>query len=152
MRAVFVDTGAFYALSDSGEATHAIARETLKELERKGSQLLTTTDVVDEIVTLVRYRLGHAPAVTLGQKLFESSWCRIVEISDEIRSAAWEIFIRYDDQRFSLTDCTSFATMHAEQLSEAFTFDRNDFLAAGFRVIPDPEQPAPRARSRRRRK
>jgi predicted nucleic acid-binding protein len=145
---IFVDTSAFYALADAGESTHAVARATLTELERAGHDLLTTTDILDEIVTLVRYRLGHAAASALGEKLFASNWCRLGAVTDEIRSAAWEIFLKYDDQRFSLTDCTSFATMRVRHLSEAFTFDRADYIAAGFRTIP--ERTAARTRRRRR--
>ena len=65
-----------------------------------------------------------------------SSWCRILEISAELRQSAWEIFVRYADQPFSFTDCTSFAVMRAMRLSEAFTFDRGDFSAAGFIALP----------------
>jgi predicted nucleic acid-binding protein len=148
--AVFVDTGAFYALSDAGESTHALARATLAKLEKAGTALLTTTDIVDEVVTLVRYRLGHAPAVTLGGRLLASSWCRVVDVTDEIRSAAWQLFVQYEDQSFSLTDCTSFATMRAMGISEAFAFDHTDFLAAGFSVMPESMEPA-RRRTRRRR-
>jgi uncharacterized protein len=144
--AIFVDTGAFYALADGGESTHAVARTTLAGLERAGHDLLTTTDVLDEIVTLVRYRLGHTAAAALGDKLLTSSWCRVVPVTDEVRSAAWEIFVKYDDQEFSLTDCTSFATMRARHIIEAFTFDRTDFAAAGFRTVPE------RTESRRRRR
>jgi uncharacterized protein len=147
---VFVDTSAFYALSDTGESTHALARATLGKLEKAGTSLLTTTDIVDEIVTLVRYRLGHTPAVTLGERLLVSSWCRVVDVTDEIRSLAWQLFVQYKDQSFSLTDCTSFATMRAMHISEAFAFDHTDFLAAGFSVIPEATEP-PRRRARRRR-
>jgi predicted nucleic acid-binding protein len=149
VRSVFVDTGAFYALADAGESAHASAKATLKELEKKQTALVTTTDVVDEIVTLVRYRLGHAVAVTLGNRLLASSWCRVVEVTDEIRNAAWQIFVQYADQRFSLTDCTSFATMRAMELTEAFAFDQTDFLAAGFSVVPGSLEATPR-KSRRR--
>ena len=150
MSAVFIDTGAFYALADTGESTHALAKATLEGLEKKQTVLVTTTDVVDEIVTLVRYRLGHAAAVTLGNRLLESSWCRVVDVTDEIRSAAWLVFVQYEDQRFSLTDCTSFATMRTMEIAEAFTFDRTDFLAAGFSVVPGSRETTP-SKTRRRR-
>jgi len=42
--------------------------------EHAGHDLLTTTDILDEIVMLVRYRLGHAAASALGEKLFVSNW------------------------------------------------------------------------------
>lgn len=34
------------------------------------------------------------------------------------------------------TDCTSFALMRSMGIDEAFTFDRRDFQAAGFTVVP----------------
>ncbi|HEX7671434.1 MAG TPA: PIN domain-containing protein [Polyangiaceae bacterium] len=148
MKSVFVDTSAFYALSDAGESTHVVARTTLAGLEKAGVALVTTTDIVDEIVTLVRYRLGHAPAVILGARLAASRWCRVVDVTDEIRTAAWQLFVSYEDQKFSLTDCTSFATMRAMDIDEAFGFDHTDFLAAGFSVIPDATE-IPRRRTRR---
>jgi predicted nucleic acid-binding protein len=136
MTDLFVDTSAFYALADKKDTNHRRARAFLAALQRKGQALLTTTDVFDEIVTLVRYRLGHRAAVTLGDKLSVSSWCRVLEVRDDIRRGAWDIFVRYTDQAFSFTDCTSFATMRSMHLSEAFTFDRRDFAAAGFVVRP----------------
>jgi uncharacterized protein len=143
---VFVDTSAVYALADKGESTHRLAKRTLAELERRERALLTTTDVVDEIVTLVRYRLGHRAAVKLGEKLWASRWCTIVDVSDEIRILAWQIFVRFEGQQFSLTDCTSFAAMQARRLGEAFTFDRTDFVVAGFEVVPDVDLTARRRR------
>jgi predicted nucleic acid-binding protein len=137
MTEVFVDTSAFYALADKKDTNHRRARTFLAALQRKGQPLLTSTDVFDETVTLVRYRLGHRAAVKLGDELSDSRWCRIVGITDDAHRGAWDIFVRYSDQTFSFTDCTSFATMRSMHLSDAFTFDRRDFAAAGFVVRPD---------------
>jgi uncharacterized protein len=136
MTDLFVDTSAFYALADRKDSNHRRARAFLAALQRKGQSLLTTTDVFDESVTLVRYRLGHQAAVTLGDKLSASKWCRVLEVRDDLRRSAWDIFVRYTDQTFSFTDCTSFATMRSMRLSDAFTFDRRDFAAAGFVALP----------------
>jgi predicted nucleic acid-binding protein len=133
---VFVDTSAFYALADKHDQNHSRARSALTVFSRKGRELLTTTYVVDETLTLVRYHLGHRQAVTMGHKIMESVWCRVVDISEELRQAAWEIFIRYSDQEFSFTDCTSFAAMRSMRVTDAFTFDRSDFGAAGFTALP----------------
>jgi predicted nucleic acid-binding protein len=128
----FVDTSAFYALTDKNDTNHRRARSTLTRLSRRREPILTTSDVLDESVTLVRYRLGHEAAVKLGHGLLQSAWCRLVDITRETRQAGWEIFVRYADQSFSLTDCTSFAVMRAMKITAAFTFDRRDFSAAGF--------------------
>lgn len=81
-------------------------------------------------------RVDHATAVRVGEKLRESEWCRIIDVGQNTRAAAWDLFVRYDDQTFSFTDCTSFALMSSMQLDEAFTFDRRDFGAAGFVALP----------------
>lgn len=131
-----MDTSAFFALTDRSDVNHAQAKKALARLARDGRELLTTSYLLDETLTLVRFRIGHRHAVKLGEKLMASAWCRMLEISAELRQAAWEIFVRYGGQSFSFTDCTSFAVMRAMRLSEAFTFDRADFRAAGFVALP----------------
>jgi predicted nucleic acid-binding protein len=137
MRDLFVDTSAFYALADRADRNHPRARKFLSSLPRTGGRLLTSTDVFDETVTLLRHRLGHGSAVTFGQALMGSKWCRVVDVMAEVRKSAWDVLVRYADQWFSFTDCTSFATMRSMHVEEAFTFDRRDFKAAGFTVCPD---------------
>jgi predicted nucleic acid-binding protein len=136
MSTVFVDTSAFFALVDPTDTNHRHAKTHLKRLLRGRHPLLTTTDIFDESVTLIRYRLGHNPALTFGTELRASSWCRLVDVTAETRELAWSFFARHADQSFSFTDCTSFATMQSMRVSEAFTFDRRDFGAAGFVALP----------------
>jgi hypothetical protein len=136
MTALFVDTSAFVALADRQDAHHAGARRLLRRLTAQRRPLVTSTGVFDELVTFVRMRLGHAVAVKVGEHLLQTRWCRLVDVDDATRLAAWQIFARYQDQLFSLTDCTSFALMRAMHLGEAFTFDRRDFAAAGFTPLP----------------
>lgn len=136
MTPTFVDTSAIVALVDAKDRNHALARQTLQRLAAAKMPLATSTDVIDEVITLVRRRLGHAAAVTAGEALLRSRWCRLMEVDLATREAAWSIFVRYDDQLFSFTDCTSFALMRTLGATEAFTFDRTDFSAAGFVAIP----------------
>jgi predicted nucleic acid-binding protein len=137
MNELFVDTSAFYALADSADRHHRPARAFLKAWPKQGRALVTSTDVFDETVTLLRYRLGHDVAVAFGEKLTASKWCRVVEATEAVRRSAWDIFVRYADQSFSLTDCTSFAIMRSMHVTQAFTFDRRDFGAAGFVATPE---------------
>ena len=108
----------------------------MKALSRARAPLITSSYVVDEVITLLRMRLGHATAVLTGEALLASRWCRLLEIDVATRDAAWHLFVRYDDQEFSFTDCTSFALMRLIETEEAFTYDRSNFSAAGFRVLP----------------
>lgn len=135
MSPVFVDTGAFAALADRNDRHHREARRLLRRLARERRTLVTSTYVVDELLTLVRMRVGHAAAVRIGERLMQTRWCRIVEVSEDMRDAAWQLFVRYHDHVFSFTDCTSFALMRAMSLEEAFTFDRGDFATAGLATL-----------------
>ncbi|HEX6273315.1 MAG TPA: type II toxin-antitoxin system VapC family toxin [Polyangiaceae bacterium] len=136
MTQVFIDTSAFVALTDKKDRNHSAAKRCVKTLARARQPLVTSTYVMDELITLVRMRLGHALALVAGQALLESRWCELVDIDEALRADAWSIFSTYSDQTFSFTDCTSFALMKSLGAEEAFTFDRQDFAAAGFRVIP----------------
>jgi hypothetical protein len=136
MTPVFVDTGAFVALVDRRDKNHAAASRCLRRLAKASRPLVTSTYVLDEAITMLRFAAGHSAAVGFGERLASTRWCRVHDVDDQLRSAAWEIFARYDDQRFSFTDCTSFALMRAMGVSDAFTFDRTDFAAAGMTTLP----------------
>jgi uncharacterized protein len=129
---LFVGTSAFAALTDRRDRNHSSAKRILKTAARHRRPLLTSTYVLDEAITLLRFKLGHDAATQFGERLAATSWCRVLEVDPDVRAMAWQIFVRYRDQTFSFTDCTSFALMRAMGLTEAFTFDRNDFQAAGF--------------------
>lgn len=117
---VFVDAGAFYAAKDSDDANHAAALNFLGSFR---GNLITTNYVIDEAITLARFRAGHRTAVELGQQLWNEELARIVRVSESDERAAWELFKRYDDKDFSFTDCTSFVVMHRLGITYAFTFD-----------------------------
>lgn len=138
MRPIFVDTSAFAALAHRKDRNHAQAKRFLKTLGRQRRPLVTSTYILDELFTLLRMRCDHAVAVEMGDKLAQTRWCRVVDVVDDTRVAAWQIFVRYSDQIFSYTDCTSFALMHGMELADAFTFDRTDFAASGFNALPAP--------------
>lgn len=136
MKPIFVDTSAFVALASSKDRNHASARKLLRHLARTHQSLVTSTYVADEVITLVRMRIGHRAAVEAGRAILDSKWCRMLEIDENLREKAWELFRQYDDQVFSFTDCTSFAAMRDLRIQDAFTFDRTDFAAAGFSAVP----------------
>ena len=136
MRAVFVDTSAFVALIDRADRNHSAAKRCLRRLAHIRRPLVTSTYVIDETLTLIRMDLGHSTAVAFGNRLRETRWCQVIEVGEATHASAWGILVRYDDQLFSFTDCTSFALMRAADIDTAFTFDRRDFSAAGFAVIP----------------
>ena len=56
---IFVDTGAWIALSDRRDQYHNDAVAIYTRLKRQKERLLTTDYLIDETVTRLRYDLGH---------------------------------------------------------------------------------------------
>ena len=135
MNKTFIDTSAFIALTDSSDKNHVAASNYLKKLISKHIPLLTSNFVVDESITRIKRALGIEPAIIFRNSLKSSSQLEIIYIDDKIEDLAWEIMQKYKDQKFSYTDCTSFALMRMRKTGIAFTFDKH-FKIAGFEIVP----------------
>lgn len=96
--------------------------------------LLTTSFVLDESITLIRRRLSHQHAKQFGEAFFKSNVAQLVQINHADIQNAWNLFVRYGDQDFSFTDCTSFAVMKRLKLQEALAFDKH-FSTMGFTLL-----------------
>lgn len=131
----FVDTNAWIALHDTKDQYHPQATNFLKELLGKPVSLITSDYIIDEAITFLRMNVSHAKAVAFKVSIDQSPILIQKSISDEIRKSAWDIFLKYSDQEFSFTDCTSFALMKDLNLNKAFTFDSH-FSILGFECLP----------------
>ena len=129
---IFVDTGFWYALNDQRDPAHARA---LAALEADSLPHVTSNAVFWETLTLIRYRLGHALAMRFGEELMRHPRVEILWLTKADEQEAWRILRRHGDQRFSFTDCLSFALMRRLGCRRALTFDR-DFRAMGFLTSP----------------
>ena len=76
MNAVFVDTGGWMACADRSDPAH-VACTAARDATLEAGRLLITTDfVVDETLTLIRFRLGLAAANTWWQQIDGSARLR----------------------------------------------------------------------------
>jgi predicted nucleic acid-binding protein len=121
---VFVDTGAFYALADSGDMDHAAAHAIRTQLAASHTRLFTSNFIIDESYTLIRAHLGYRYAITFLNQLSQSP-ITMVRISTDDEWQAQGILRTYDDKKFSYTDATSFVVMDRHHIPHAFAFDRN---------------------------
>jgi len=132
MNLLFADTSFFYALAYKKDPHHKEAAKLLSSLK---VPLITSNYVFDELITILRYDFSHEVAVHYGQSIHSSKLCSITRISREDEENAWDIFLKYSDQKFSFTDCTSFAVMKRLHLREVACFDVH-FVTAGFIRVP----------------
>jgi predicted nucleic acid-binding protein len=131
MDRIFVDTSAWYAIIDKNDRDHAAA---VAKIPILGYSLITSNYVLDEIITLLKIRLGPTIAITFGQKLWNQEVSTLVRITEEDEVSAWGIFRQYEDKGFSFTDCTSFALMERLEINTVFAFD-DHFVQYGKFVI-----------------
>ena len=131
---VFVDTSAFAAHFNQSDTHHAEALAIWKMLASGGWRLWTSSYILAECVTVLRGRTSHGAALRFVDALLNSRLVSIIRPSAAQDHAAMELFRRYDDQRFSFFDCSSFALMHDLSISRVFAFDAN-FIIAGFEVL-----------------
>ena len=121
---IFVDTSAWYAFIDKNDRDHIAAVKKIQVLDRP---LLTSNYVLDEILTLLKTRLGPSIAISFGQKLWDQGVSALVRITEKDEARAWRIFRQYKDKGFSFTDCTSFALMERLDIDTVFAFDDHFF-------------------------
>ena len=134
--ALFVDSGYWIALESADDQNHAKALSYWQSCLEDLPRLVTTSYVLDEVVTFFNRRYHHAKAVELGEVLLQSSLIEMVHVDEALFAEAWQYFAQHADKRYSLTDCVSFVLMRQRNMSTALTFDRH-FRQAGYQMLPD---------------
>ncbi|MBI5213142.1 MAG: type II toxin-antitoxin system VapC family toxin [Nitrospirae bacterium] len=122
---LFVDTSAWFALHDSKDQNHKEAVLKSLEIKKRKVELVTSEYIMDESITLIRHKVSHKASVVFGESLLFSNIVTIMDVSQDDRLKAWELFKKYEDKSFSFTDCTSFVLMKNSDLRKAFTFDEH---------------------------
>lgn len=134
MMKIFTDTGAWIALADANDRYHNIAKKVYALIRKKNIPVVITDYIFDETVTWLHYKIGHDTACIWGNKILNSRMVETVKVSDEHINPAWELFQKYDDQKFSFTDCISFTVTKLLGINTVFAYDSH-FSTMGFCVI-----------------
>lgn len=138
MKTLFVDTSAWLAVVDNTDTYHRVAKHYYLGSIKRRVVLITSSDLLTETYTRLRYTTGHRDAVRfhgMMEMAQQQGFLRVVWVDEDIASEAWDIFERYDDQFFSFQDCTSFVIARRLDIQDVFAFDE-DFSVMGFRVGP----------------
>lgn len=135
MKAVFVDTAGWMACADGADPAHIRSCAARDAALEAGQTLVTTDFVVDETLTLIRFRLALVAAEAWWQQVDRSPRLRWERVDSDRFEKARALFFQYRDKDFSFTDCTSFVIMRELRLTHAITTDRH-FRQMGFQVLP----------------
>lgn len=133
-REVFIDAGAWIAVTSRSDQYHALATEVYRRLLREKWTLVTTNLVTAEAYNGIRRFATQAQGGAFLASLRESG--RIIRIySDEgLEFEAEQLLRKYADHDLSLADAVSFVVMRKRNIVDAFAFD-NHFMAVGFNLL-----------------
>ncbi len=130
----FVDTSAFFALLDEGDAGHRRAADWLRRHGADPDEVLATTSyVIVESIALVRSRLGVAAVRTFVDRHLPA--ISTVFVDGPLHRIGLDSYLASTRTSDSFVDHVSFAFMRGSGIRRAFAFDR-DFARQGFDVVP----------------
>ena len=138
MNAVFVDTGAWIALLSADDELHEDAERAYAALRDGHVRFFSSSDVVDETATRLRYDVGLPAALAFRDAVAEAGKAgllRIVWIDARTQAEAWALMASRPRLELSLTDCTSAVVARRNKVKRVFGFD-DDFEALGFELVP----------------
>ena len=137
LRRIFLDTSAYFALTDSQDTNHAKAKALATWFAQERWRLFTTNLILAETHALFLSRLGREIALKALREIDRSATTIVrATIADEHK--AREILEKYHDKDFSLCDAISFGVMERLDISSAFAFDQH-FAQYGFTVLLPPQ-------------
>ena len=135
MTSLFLDANYLIALEVSDDQHHDDAWQHWTKLLESSPFLVTTSYVLDEVVTFLNSRRQHSKAVRVGNNLLAASPIQLIHVDEGLFYEGWQFFEQHVDKTFSLTDCISFVVMKRLEMTEALTFDKH-FDQAGFVKLP----------------
>jgi predicted nucleic acid-binding protein len=143
MAGIFVDTWAWRAVADRGDAGHSLAVGINRDLRRRGERLVTTDYVLDESATGLRRWVGASGAarwLSSTKALVEDAAVELVWTSEARFEAASLLFAELNGKfpELSFTDCLSFAIMRELHIDAAFTADDHFVKAGSFERLVEP--------------
>ena len=122
------------ALFVENDRNHKKAVSIYESLQKVRASLYTSDYVFDETVTTILARGNHAQSVVAGEALLSSEIVKMIFVHPGHLEAAWELYKKYKDKKFSFTDAASFSMMKEHDIRKAFSFDQ-DFAQAGFQLL-----------------
>jgi uncharacterized protein len=123
------------ACADGADPAHSACAATRDAALEAGRILITTDVVVEETLTLIRFRLGLGAANMWWQQIDGSARLRWERVENDRFERARSRFFQYRDKDLSFTGCTSIAIMRELKLKTVITTDRH-FRRVGFDVLP----------------
>ncbi len=138
--AVFVDTSGWVEPVLRSSPNHAVMTQYAQTLHSDQRRLVTTDDVLNEVVALLTTDSRGMPRpklIQFIQQIRGNAGLQVVHVDEAMWQEAWAMLEQMSDKTWSLVDAASFVVMRHLGITEAFTSDHH-FTQAGFIRVPLP--------------
>ncbi len=122
---IFVDTGAFFALEYKQDQFHSEATAVFAKIKSKRLELITTTLIINETVTMLQRKCGYEFALRFLSTLLESRNVEIITMNGQFMSKVWSEFKQKAAEGLTLTDCLSRVIIKTRKIRHVFAFDQH---------------------------
>lgn len=130
---IFVDASAFIALLVEKDFNHTRAAEIAARLELEKTELITSSMIIAEVLTVLSMRFSKTLALEFGQRIMKGG-IQTIHPSALSFEHAWRIWKDERHKDVGFVDAMSFALIESERIPSAFSFD-HDFLKRNFEVL-----------------
>ena len=118
-----MDADAFFALYVSSDLLHQGAKEIFTQFLKSKARLYTTNLVLQEVETVISYRLGQKSAKDF-LKRFNKINIEMVFVNKVLTAKAWLIFKKQTKRGTSFIDCANLAIAQELKIDKIFSFDK----------------------------
>ncbi len=133
-RSVLLDTSYVLALENRDDPLHERAKSLARSLDKEDCVLVLHWGILLEIGDGYARVDRREKGCNLLDMFQNERGFRIIPLTDDLLRDALALYRDRRDKNWGLTDCTSFALMRRESLSEALTADVH-FRQAGFTAL-----------------
>lgn len=130
---VFVDTGAWFAMSVTTDPDHERAVSFASQCKQP---FITTDYIVDELLTLFARRKYKSLGLLWLSDVLHAGGCDLIRIDETTFREACDVYSQFVDKDWSFTDCTSYVVMRRFNIHRAFSFDEHFRQFATVLVFP----------------
>lgn len=134
-KTVFVDTSAWFAGIAKNDQYNEPAIKYRDHLLKSNTRIITSNLIIHETTMLLERKVSKKEAIRFLRIILKDSRIEIIHADEDIEQEAYDLYQKYKDQDFSITDCISFVMIRRFRISHCFTFDHH-FSTMGFAVEP----------------
>ncbi len=136
-RGVLLDTCFFLALQNNDDVNHEKAIDLSERLASEGAVFWTTDYVLDEAITFAIRQTGSRKlAIEVAQLILAEDHVHLEWMNESRVRRSFAAFKKYDDKKFSFTDCSLIVLAQAEGFEWIVSFDEEfKKITDGPRVI-----------------